>query len=259
MSRHPYLDPIDSGNKIRLKDFDPGDTRKVDKEDGAAELDKLGQEFAELGNLLTYAGKHALLVVLQGRDASGKDGAIRKVLEFSNIQNAYVHPFKVPTPEELSHDFLWRAHRVAPARGHIALFNRSHYEDVIAARVHHLVPPRVWKGRFAQINDFERLLTASDVIIVKFFLHVSREEQVQRLLDREKDPRTAWKLNPGDWRELPLWDEVTEAYEDVLRAAGRPRRRGTWCRPTRSGSATWRSSSVWCWRCARIARAGSTR
>jgi PPK2 family polyphosphate:nucleotide phosphotransferase len=222
VSRHPYLDPIDSGNKIRLKDFDPGDTRKVDMEDGAAELDKLGQEFAELGNLLTYAGKHALLVVLQGRDASGKDGAIRKVLEFSNIQNAYVHPFKVPTPEELSHDFLWRAHRVTPARGHIALFNRSHYEDVIAARVHQLVPARVWKGRFAQINDFERLLTASDVIIVKFFLHVSREEEVQRLLDREKDPRTAWKLNPGDWRELPLWDEVTEAYEDVLRRCGTP-------------------------------------
>ena len=222
MSRHPYLDPIDSGYKIRLKDFDPGDTRKVDKDKGAAEIDKLGQEFAELGNLLTYAGKHALLVVLQGRDASGKDGAIRKILEFSNIQNAYVHPFKVPTEEERSHDFLWRVHRVAPARGHIALFNRSHYEDVIAARVHNLVPPRVWKGRFAQINDFERLLTASDVIVLKFFLHVSREEEVQRLLDREKDPRTAWKLNPGDWSELPLWDEVTDAYEDVLRRCGTP-------------------------------------
>jgi polyphosphate kinase 2 (PPK2 family) len=111
---------------------------------------------------------------------------------------------------------------VVPARGQIALFNRSHYEDVIAARVHQLVPPRVWKGRFEQINDFERLLTANDVIVLKFFLHVSREEQVQRLLDREKDPRTAWKLNPADWNELPLWDEVTEAYEELLRRCGTP-------------------------------------
>jgi PPK2 family polyphosphate:nucleotide phosphotransferase len=222
VSRPPYLAPIDSGHKIRLDDHDPGDTGRVEKKDGRAELDRLGNEFAELGNLLTYAGKHALLVVLQGRDASGKDGAIRKILTFSNIQNAYVHPFKVPNDEERAHDFLWRVHRVVPARGQIALFNRSHYEDVIAARVHQLVPPRVWKGRFEQINDFERLLTANDVIVLKFFLHVSREEQVQRLLVREKDPRTAWKLNPADWNELPLWDEVTEAYEELLRRCGTP-------------------------------------
>ena len=222
MSRHPYLAPIDSGNKVKLDDYDPADTSHVEKSDGEDELEKLGQEFAELGNLLTYAGTHALLIVLQGRDAAGKDGAIRKILEFSNIQSAYVHPFKVPTAEENAHDFLWRAHRVTPARGQIALFNRSHYEDVIAARVHELVPPRVWKARFAQINDFERLLTANDVIVLKFFLHVSREEQVERLLAREKDPRTAWKLNPGDWRELPLWDQVTDAYEDLLRRCGTP-------------------------------------
>jgi PPK2 family polyphosphate:nucleotide phosphotransferase len=221
--RRPYLQPIDGrGKRVRLAELDPGDTGGVEKEAGAAELDKLGQEFAELGNLLTYAGQHALLIVLQGRDASGKDGAIRKILEFSNIQNAYVAPFKVPTEEERAHDFLWRVHRVAPARGHIALFNRSHYEDVIAARVHNLVPRRVWKGRFEQINDFERLLGASDVIVLKFFLNVSRDEEVQRLLEREKDPRTAWKLNPGDWRELPLWKEVTEAYDDILRRCATP-------------------------------------
>jgi PPK2 family polyphosphate:nucleotide phosphotransferase len=220
--RPPCVPAIDGSRRIRLDDIDPGDDAGIDKDAGVARLDELGQEFAELGNLLTYAGQHALLVVLQGRDASGKDGAIRKILEFSNIQNAHVHPFKVPTEEERAHDFLWRVHKVAPPRGHIALFNRSHYEDVIAARVHKLVPPEIWKGRFAQINSFEELLGASNVIVLKFFLHVSKKEQMQRLLDREKDPRTAWKLNPGDWRELPLWNEVTEAYEDVLRRCATP-------------------------------------
>ena len=207
MSRHPYLAPIDSGNKVKLDDYDPADTGGVEKDDGEEELDKLGQEFAELGNLLTYAGTHALLVVLQGRDADRKgrrDPQDPRVLQ--HPERATSQPFKVPTDEENAHDFLWRAHRVAPARGHIALFNRSHYEDVIAARVHELVPARVWKARYAHINAFERLLVDSDVIVLKFFLHVSREEQIERLLAREKDPRTAWKLNPGDWRELPLWD-----------------------------------------------------
>ena len=161
-------------------------------------------------------------MVLQGRDASGKDGSIRKILEFSNIQNAYVAPFKVPTAEEYAHDFLWRAHKVTPARGHIALFNRSHYEDVIAARVHRLVPDRVWRGRYQHINAFERLLADSDVILLKFCLHVSRDEEVERLRAREKDPRTAWKLNPNDWRELPLWEEVTEAYDDALNKCASP-------------------------------------
>jgi PPK2 family polyphosphate:nucleotide phosphotransferase len=220
--RRPYLAPLDGSRRIKLDDVDPADTRGVEKDDGHAQIETLGQEFAELGNLLTYAGQHSLLVVLQGRDASGKDGAIRKILEFSNIQNAYVHAFKVPTEEERAHDFLWRVHRVTPARGFIALFNRSHYEDVIAARVHRLVPPRIWKARYDQINDFERLLITHDTIVLKFFLHVSREEQIQRLLDREKDPRTAWKLNPADWRELPLWNQVTHAYQDALQRCATP-------------------------------------
>ena len=222
MPRSPLLAPVDGSRRVRLDQVDPGDTCDVEKEEALRRLEKLGQEFAELGNLLTYAGQHSLLVVLQGRDAAGKDGAIRKILEFSNIQNAYVHPFKVPNEEERAHDFLWRAHRVVPARGFIALFNRSHYEDVIAARVHQLVPPKVWKPRFEQINAFESLLRSNDTIVLKFFLHVSKEEQLQRLLAREKDPRTAWKLNPNDWRERPLWNEVTEAYEDVLRKCAPP-------------------------------------
>ena len=222
MARSADLTAIDGSRRVRLNDFDPGDTGGIEKEHGLKRLDKLGEEFAELGNLLTYAGRHALLVVLQGRDAAGKDGAIRKVLTYSNIQNAYVAAFKVPTEEERAHDFLWRVHKVVPARGHIALFNRSHYEDVIAARVHKLVPEHVWKKRFDQINSFEELLITHDVIVLKFFLNVSKEEQLSRLLEREKDPRTAWKLNPADWRERPLWKENTAAYDDVLRKCATP-------------------------------------
>jgi PPK2 family polyphosphate:nucleotide phosphotransferase len=207
---------LDGRGKVRLDRYDPEDTGGMEKEEGVALLQKLGEEFAELGNLLTFAGQHALLIVLQGRDASGKDGTIRKILDFSNIQNANIAPFKVPTEEERAHDFLWRVHKVVPRRGHITIFNRSHYEDVLAARVHALVPERTWRGRYAHINAFERNLVDADTIVLKFYLHISREEQYRRLLEREEAPRTAWKLNPGDWRELPLWEEVTSAYEDVL-------------------------------------------
>jgi PPK2 family polyphosphate:nucleotide phosphotransferase len=212
----PYARTLDRSRRIKLDGVDPGDTQGIEKDDGLKRIEKLGRELSELENLLTYAGTHALLVVLQGRDASGKDGAIRKILEFSNIQQAYVHPFKAPTEEERAHDFLWRVHGAVPRRGYMALFNRSYYEDVLAARVHKLVPESIWKGRYAHINAFERLLTDADVILLKFYLHISADEQYQRLRAREKDPRTAWKLNPGDWRELPLWDDFTEAYEDAL-------------------------------------------
>jgi PPK2 family polyphosphate:nucleotide phosphotransferase len=212
-----HLDHIADGRrKVRLDDLDPADTAGVEKSEALERIAKLGTELSELENLLTYAGTHALLVVLQGRDASGKDGAIRKVLEFTNIQQAVVHPFKVPTEVERAHDFLWRVHAVAPRRGSMALFNRSHYEDVLAARVHHIVPPAVWKDRYAHINAFERLLLDADTIVVKFYLHISRDEQIERLKAREKDPRTAWKLNPEDWREVPLWDDFTAAYEDAI-------------------------------------------
>jgi PPK2 family polyphosphate:nucleotide phosphotransferase len=216
MARRPYAPSTDGSSKITLAKLETDGASRLRKEAGLEELATWGAEFSELGNLLTYAGQHALLVVLQGRDASGKDGAIRKILELSNVQNATVAPFKVPTELERSHDFLWRAHAAVPARGHIALFNRSHYEDVIAARVHKLVPEPLWKRRYAHINAFERLLVDSDVLVVKFFLHVSRDVEIERLEEREKDPRTAWKLNPNDWRELPIWDDVTAAYEDAI-------------------------------------------
>ena len=221
MPRH-FAHLVDGRRKVRLDDFDPADTAGLEKADALERIDKLGAELSELENLLTYAGTHALLVVLQGRDASGKDGAIRKVLEFSNIQQAVVHAFKVPTPLERAHDFLWRVHAAAPPRGSMALFNRSHYEDVLAARVHRIVPPAVWQGRYAHINAFERLLTDADVIVLKFYLHISRDEQYERLKAREKDPRTAWKLNPEDWREVPLWDDFTAAYEDAINKCATP-------------------------------------
>lgn len=223
MKDHPYAQVIDGSRRVRLDREDPAETRGVEKEAGLVELERLGSEFAELGNLLTYAGQHALLVVLQGKDASGKDGAIRKILEFTNIQNASVAPFKAPTEKERAHDFLWRVHQVVPERGHIALFNRSYYEDVIAARVHKLVPENVWKGRYDQINAFERLLADDNkTIVLKFCLHVSVDEQIERLLAREKDPRTAWKLNPQDWRELPRADQFDRAYEEALDRCASP-------------------------------------
>src|SRR5436190_17842 len=207
---------LDGSRRVSLDKVDPADTQGVEKDEGLERVEKLGRELSEHENSLAYAGTHALLVVLQGRDASGKDGSIRKILEFTNVQQAYVQPFKVPTEEERAHDFLWRVHKAVPRRGTMALFNRSHYEDVLAARVHKLVPEATWKGRFDHINAFERLLLDADVIMLKFYLHISADEQYERLRAREKDPRTAWKLNPADWRELPLWDDFTLAYEDVL-------------------------------------------
>ena len=212
----PLARRLDGSSRIRLDDIDCADTQGIDKDEGGKRLEKLGRELSELENLLSYAGTHGLLVLLQGRDASGKDGTIRKILEFSNIQQSLVQPFKVPTAEERAHDFLWRVHKAVPPRGHMVLFNRSHYEDVLAARVHKIVPETVWKGRFAHINAFERLILDADVILLKFYLHISADEQYDRLRAREKDPRTAWKLNPEDWREVPLWDDFTEAYEDAL-------------------------------------------
>jgi PPK2 family polyphosphate:nucleotide phosphotransferase len=213
----PVIDGSKAAKKIRLDAFDPGDTAGLSKEEGVERLEKLGHQLAELTNLLAFAGQHGLLIVLQGRDASGKDGTIRKILEYGNVLNSRVCPFKAPTTEELSHDFLWRVHKQAPARGTIALFNRSHYEDVIAVRVHELRPKEIWEARYEQINQFERQLADSGTIVLKFFLDVSKSEQRKRLEEREEDPRTAWKLNVSDWKEIPLWDETTAAYEDVLR------------------------------------------
>jgi PPK2 family polyphosphate:nucleotide phosphotransferase len=166
--------------------------------------------------------RYALLIVLQGRDASGKDGTIKNVFDGCNPQGCRVTSFGVPTPLELSHDYLWRVHAAVPPRGFIGIFNRSHYEDVLAVRVHELVPRQAWKQRYAQINDFEKMLAANDVVILKFFLHISREEQRGRLLERLRDPEKNWKFRPGDLDDRDRWNDFTHAYRDVLRLCSTP-------------------------------------
>ncbi|MGB3059936.1 MAG: polyphosphate kinase 2 family protein, partial [Anaerolineae bacterium] len=160
--------------------------------------------------------KQSLLIVLQAMDTGGKDGTIEHVCGAVNPQGVVVTPFKVPSAEELAHDFLWRVHKVTPARGMIAVFNRSHYEDVLVVRVHDLAPKEVWSQRYELINQFEKHLTANGVVILKFFLHISKAEQKERLLDRLNTPDKQWKFAVGDLKERGLWDQYQEAYEDAL-------------------------------------------
>ena len=171
---------------------------------------------ADLQELLYAAGTHSLLIVLQGRDTAGKDGAIRHLLQFVNVQSTHVVPFKVPTALEASHDFLWRVHDKVPGKGGVTIFNRSHYEDVLVAKVHNLASKDEINRRYEHINHFEKLLVDSGTLLLKFCLHISREEQERRLLEREKDVRKSWKLSVGDWKERELWDDYTKAYEKAL-------------------------------------------
>ena len=212
---------LDGSHSIRLADFDPDTTGDFAKDTARERTEALGEQLSELLDLLYYAGEHALLLLLQGRDTSGKDGTIRRILQYSNAQSCRVEPFQVPSKEELAHDFLWRIHARTPARGHIAIFNRSHYEDVLVARVHGLVPEAVWRRRYAHIRHFEELLHDSGTIIRKFYLHISKDEQEERLRKREQEPEKAWKLSVGDWKEREHWDDYTAAYEDVLNETSR--------------------------------------
>lgn len=211
-----YAHRLEHPGKINLKDYDPDDHGGLTRDEAAGKTAKLTQEMAELQEILYAASQNALLIVLQGRDTAGKDGTIRHVMGPLNSQSCEVASFKVPTPLETAHDFLWRIHAQTPARGHITIFNRSHYEDVLVTRVHKLVPEAVWKARYDHINHFERMLTDSGTIILKFYLHISKEEQKARLLAREQDPTKAWKLSAGDWQEREYWDAYTEAYEDAI-------------------------------------------
>ena len=210
---HVYRKP---GHGVRLADIDAEPPRGITREAAKARLDKLGDELFHLQDALWGSRLNAILVVLQGRDGAGKDGAIKNVAGFLNPRGVSVTSFGVPTKEESEHDFLWRVHARAPRRGEVALFNRSHYEDVLVARVHDLVPKSLWKARYGHIADFEALLAEHGTIVLKFFLHITREEQERRLLEREEDPRTAWKLNVEDWKERDCWDDYTRAYEDAI-------------------------------------------
>jgi PPK2 family polyphosphate:nucleotide phosphotransferase len=209
---------IDPDSKVRLKDYDPDDTSAFDggKKDGKAEVAQIGERLDELQELLYAEHKHKVLLLLQGMDTSGKDGTVRHVIGPMNPQGVRIVSFKKPTEDELAHDFLWRVHAQVPGAGELVVFNRSHYEDVLVVRVHNLVDEKVWRARYDQINDFERMLTESGTTIVKCFLHISRDEQRERLQARIDDPSKRWKFQHGDVEERKFWDEYQEAYEDVL-------------------------------------------
>jgi PPK2 family polyphosphate:nucleotide phosphotransferase len=212
----PYAHRVPEGTRVKLQDHDASNTSGLDKQSGQARFAELNGELDALQEEMYAAGRNSVLMILQGMDTSGKDGAIRAVMANLNPQGCRVESFKVPTEHELAHDFLWRVHRVTPELGMFGVFNRSHYEDVLVVRVHQMVPRDVWHARYEQINHFEALLASSGTIVLKFFLHISRKEQEERLRAREEEVGKAWKLSAGDWREREHWDAYTEAYEDAL-------------------------------------------
>src|SRR6476619_7532224 len=209
---------VEPDSKIRLKHFDPGYHGKHESRESALpEIQKNLQKMEQLQYLMYAENKHSLLVVLQGLDAAGKDGVVRHVFTGINPEGCVAVNFKEPTAKELAHDFLWRVHPHVPAKGSVVIFNRSHYEDVLVARVHGLVPRKIWSKRFDEINDFEKLITKqNDTTILKFFLHISKEEQLARFDKRLDDPELQWKISESDYKELGYWDDYTKAFEDVL-------------------------------------------
>ncbi len=208
---------IPPGSKVRLKDFDPSFKGGHKSHEAAAkEIDHYQQKLRALQDLLYGERRHSLLICLQAMDTGGKDGVINHVLGAMNPQGCRVAPFKEPSAEELAHDFLWRAHKAAPARGEVVIFNRSHYEDVLVVRVHNLVPKSVWSRRYDQINAFEQELVANSTQVLKFFLHISADEQLKRFKQRLDDPAKHWKISESDYKERAYWDKYVEAYEDAL-------------------------------------------
>jgi len=203
--------------KMKLSQIDPNNTGHFkDKKTAKKILAHNIERMAELQNILYAEGKHALLIILQALDAGGKDGTIRNIMSGVNPQGVQVTSFKQPTEEELAHDFLWRIHRAVPPKGMIGIFNRSHYEDVLVVRVHNLVPETVWQTRYNHINRFEQLLVDSGVTILKFYLHISKEEQKERFQKRLNQPHKRWKFNPADLAERARWDDYWAAFEDVF-------------------------------------------
>ena len=204
-------------SSIKLTEVDTRAPKQFDKEETKKEIVKLLEKLDELQNLLYAESKHSLLVVIQGMDASGKDGAIRNVFGKLNPQGVQVKSFKVPTPEEAAHDFLWRVHQHTPAKGMIQVFNRSHYEDIVITRVHKFIDDQTAKKRMDAINNFEKLLHEHNhTSILKFYLHVSPKEQQERLTERIQNPKKQWKYNENDFREAKLWDIYMEMYEDCF-------------------------------------------
>ncbi len=203
---------------IKLRDINPSSTPDApgDKQATEAATAKLSEQFTDLQRRLYAEGTQSLLVVLQAMDTGGKDGAIKHIFQEVNPAGVRIASFKAPTTAELAHDYLWRIHAQTPVKGEIAIFNRSHYESVLIERVRELVRRKTWKARYAQINAFEKQLAANGTAIVKFFLHISKEEQGERLLARLDDPTKQWKFNVGDIAERKLWDDYMAAYEDAV-------------------------------------------
>jgi PPK2 family polyphosphate:nucleotide phosphotransferase len=221
---------VDSPDKFRLREHDPADTGGLPKDKDAFQelLEADAKRLGKLQERLYAEGRWAVLIILQGMDASGKDGIIKHVMADVDPQGCHVHSFKAPSAEELAHDFLWRSSRRLPERGHIGVFNRSHYEEVLVVRVHpeylagqklppSLVTDNIWKERFEDIVAFEQHLARNGTLVLKFFLHISQAEQSKQLLERLEDPEKYWKFNSGDLKERALWDKYMAAYEDAIR------------------------------------------
>ena len=208
---------VEPGTKVKLGKIDPGFKDKHESHQAAkAEIEKQVERLAKLQYSLYAEGERSLLVVLQAPDAAGKDGVIRHVFSAMNPQGTSVFAFKQPNALEASHDFLWRAHLRTPGRGEIVIFNRSHYEDVLVVRVHKLVPKSTWSERYEQINDFENVLIENSTRILKFYLHISPEEQLERFKQRLDDPQRRWKISESDYTERELWAEYIDAFEEAM-------------------------------------------
>ena len=208
---------IRPGQKVNLRKIDTdGKDIAKDRKDCEELFRQQRTKLVELQEKLHAEGRQKLLVVFQAMDGGGKDGTIRSVFQGVNPQGVVVHSFKAPTADELAHDFLWRIHKAVPGAGTIGVFNRSHYEDVLVVRVHNIVKESVWKPRYQLINDFEKLLTDTGTHLVKFFLHISKEEQKQRFEERIRDPAKRWKFDPADLEKREFWDDYRQAFEDAL-------------------------------------------
>lgn len=209
---------VKPGDNVKLAKVDANATSAFsgDKDAGKAQLAKLNQRLEALQELLYAEAKHKVLIVFQAMDAGGKDGAIRSVFDGVNPQGVKVAAFKVPTPEELAHDYLWRIHKQTPGKGEMVIFNRSHYEDVLVVRVHNYVPEAVWRKRYEQIRNFEQMLADEGTTILKFYLHIDQDEQKARFQERLDDPEKRWKFNIGDLAERKLWDHYMAAFEEAL-------------------------------------------
>lgn len=220
-----HTQPVILKGKVKLKDFDPGYTGGRDKDKTKQKVDELGRQVDDLQQLLYANSSHAVLLLFQGMDASGKDGTVRTVLHHVNPAGVQVANFKVPSEEEHAHDYLWRVAKALPRYGTIGVFNRSHYEAVLVERVLGLVKRKEWTRRYDQIVEWERMLAENRIVLLKFFLHLSREEQAERFRERLDNPKKNWKFSLSDIETRKRWDDYAEAYEDMLNATSHPEAR----------------------------------